>query len=278
MRSALRFISGMVIGVFLIIQAMGLGYANAQAALDGAESKQNEVFNITVGEWPPYISKDLAENGAIAHIIKTIFLDMGIKVRFYHLPWARAYEEAALGHFDATAVWLRVSSREKDFIYSDPLLSEQFVFFHQKSFKFNWTSIKDLKGLTIGGNHISTYGPEIDAAIEKGLVNIDRVNGYKQNFDRLVLGRINLFPMEKNVGYFILRSNFSKEKQKQITHHSKVLFDNFSYLLFSKKSKNNPELIARFNKHLKLFRESGRYDQYMADLSAGKYDQPETNK
>lgn len=250
----------------------GVNNLKAQTTDVGEPPIHSDVINITVGEWPPYISHKLKHNGVIAHIIESVFMEAGIKVRFQFMPWARAYEEAATGRFDGTAVWLLEDSRKKDFLYSDALVSEKFVFFHLKSFNFDWQNIQDLKTVVIGGNHKSTYGSEIDAALEKGFLKMDRVTGYKQNFDRLLLRRIQLFPMEMNVGYFLLRKNYSEKIQKTVTHHSKALFENFSHLLFSKKSKKSAEMWTIFNEKLKLFRENGLYDEYMSRMLSGYYD------
>jgi len=265
----------MVVGGFFLIQAIGFCQAGTQSDLLNETSKHEKVLDITVGEWPPYLSEKLNHSGVVSHMIENVFLDMGIKVRFHFLPWARAYEETGAGRFDGTALWLRTSSREKDFFYSAPILTEKLVFFHLKSYDFDWNELKDLEGTVLGGNLKASYGPRFDAALEAGLLDMDRVSGYKQNFDRLLLGRIQLFPMEVNVGYFLLRKHFSKKQKGRVTHHKKAIFDNFSYLLFPKENTKSLELRNSFDKHLKLFRDSGRYGQFMNNLLKGRYDRPE---
>ena len=233
---------------------------------------EKEFVTISIGEWPPYTSINQKHNGVIAHIITDIFKEMGLKVQFQNMPWARAYEEAASGRFDGTGVWMHKSEREKDFIYSDPILNERFVFFHLKSDALEWSSLSDLKGSVMGGVRQSSYGPEMDAAINSGILTMSRVTHFRQNFFRLLEGRIRLFPMELNVGYSTLKQYVPKDKQNLITHHPKPFLENFSYVLFPRKNQESKKLVAAFNKRLKEFRRTGRYDRYFVDLEAGKYD------
>ena len=84
-------------------------------------------------------------------MLKDIFMDNGYILEFTFYPWERAYWQAALGDKDLTGIWMHKPDRETYFHYSDPILSEKFVFFHRKDFKFDWTSIKDLGNFSILG-------------------------------------------------------------------------------------------------------------------------------
>ena len=197
--------------------------------------RAQEKITIAVGEWPPYISQDQKHNGVISHIITDIFADIGIEASMQFLPWSRAYNDTAKGLFPVTAVWMHKKEREIDFIYSDAVLIEQFVFFHRKNRQFDWKTINDLKEFTIGGINASSYGPELDKALSQEKILIDRVIRPQQNFKKLLHNRIDLFPFELNVGHAMLKKYLSKEEQKKITYHKKPYLNNSSFLLFPKK-------------------------------------------
>ncbi len=46
------------------------------------------------------------------------------------------------------------------------------------------------------------------------------------------------------------------------------------FLLLSKKVPGNEQMLDRFNEGLKQLKESGKYDQIIADALAGKYAKP----
>ena len=239
--------------------------------LNGSNMAFAQTANIAVGDWPPYISQDLKHNGVVSHIIKDVFAAMGMDTSIKFLPWARAYKHASAGSFTATGVWMHKTEREKDFIYSDAILNEQFVFFHNKSFNFNWNTIDDLYGMKMGGVMAYSYGPDLDKALEKGLIEMERIKHPKQNFKMLLRGRIQLNPMEINVGYSSLKKNFTLKEQAQITHHPKAFLNNLSYVLFPKKIENSKELVKRFNNALAKIKASGQYDEYFKNFEAGLY-------
>ena len=110
----MRRIAGLLFALLLSAQAL---------------AQQGTELRISVGDWPPFLTSELRHNGVMAHMISDILADEGYRVTFVFLPWARAYADAAAGKFDATAIWMRKAEREKDFIFSEPLLNEQFVFF-----------------------------------------------------------------------------------------------------------------------------------------------------
>ncbi len=221
-----------------------------------------ETIKIAVGNWPPYFSEKLKHKGVVARMIREIFSAEGYNVTFRFFPWARAYEEAKKGRFDATGIWLKKPGRETDFHYSDPVLNEKHLFFHLKEFQFDWKNIDDLKDLRIGGIIRFSYGEEFDKAEKSGNLRVDRVSTDLQNFKKLLAGRLHIYPQEINVGFHALRSNLKPEEIQRITYHPKILMEKESYLLFSKKIKSNKALIVKFNNGLNRLKNSGNYQRY----------------
>ena len=165
------------------------------------------------------------------------------------------------------------SEREQDFFYSDPVLDEQFVFFHLREVRFDWQTFSDLRGLTLGGGLEYSYGPAFDAFLERGEVPMERVSSDQQNFEKLLKGRIQLYPQERNVGLAALRN--LPGAAAQITHHPRPLLVNQSYLLFPKSLPGSDLLRQRFDQRLQQYRDSGRYQRYFDDLDQGKYSAPQ---
>jgi len=230
-----------------------------------------QTVTVAVGDWPPYITQELKHDGVVTHIISDVFKEMNMMPVVKFLPWTRAYKNTASGSFTATGVWMHKAERENDFIYSDAILTEQFVFFHKTSFKFNWNSISDLTGIKMGGSMASSYGPELDIALKKGLVEMERITYPRQNFRKLLINRIQLHPLEINVGYSSLKKHFTLKEQAKITHHPKPLLNNLSYVLFPKQLKTSKSLVLHFNKVLAKFKSTGQYDQYFKNFKAGLY-------
>lgn len=245
-------------------------YTCLAATTQIAEHANLTELQISAGEWPPFLSEALPHQGVVAHLIRDIFAEAGYQVSFSFLPWARAYHDSANGKYAATAVWMLAEDRTKDFLYSEPVLSEQFVFFHLKQRRFDWQQLTDLRGMLLGGGLGYSYGPAFDQALENKVFKISRVGSTEQNFRRLAAGRIDVFAEEISVGYHTLNHQLP-ELADAISHHPKPLLVNQSFLLFPHNSADSSQLLQLFNQHLQQFKHSGRYQHYFDRLAQGGY-------
>lgn len=209
----------------------------------------HKTVKITAGDWPPFIGQKLEGYGVVAQTITQVFALEGYEVTFTFYPWARAYEKAQSGEYDATAVWMFDEERTQDFYYSDPVSQEQFVFFHHKDLDFEWSEIEDLKGYKLGGGLGYSYGSDLDALIDSKQVTISRVNSPSQNLLRLNHQRIEVYPEERQIGLYNL-SQQPEEVQSNITYHPKPFLNNDGFVMFSKQSPRGKELLAIFNQGL----------------------------
>lgn len=113
-------------------------------------SHAEEVVKLTNGEWPPFTSKDLKHYGVYSHIVSEAFALEGVTVEYGFFPWARGYNYVKEGNWDGSVTWAPTPDKEKDVWFSDQVFLHTKVFFHLKSFPFDWNTIEDLKGLQIG--------------------------------------------------------------------------------------------------------------------------------
>ena len=153
-----------------------------------------ETIRITIGEWAPFLSKDLKHYGLAARIVTESFALEGVKVEYGFFPWARSKFFAQEGEWDGSAVWMHNSERAKDFLFSDSVVEVKNIFFHLKSYSFDWNTIDDLKGIPIGGTIEYSYGEEFQNAEKTGEIEVQRAPSDEINFRKLLAGRIKIFP------------------------------------------------------------------------------------
>lgn len=235
-------------------------------------SNASTTIRITNGEWEPYLSEYSYEFGLVSHIITEAFKQEGISIEWGFFPWKRSLEVARSGLWDASAAWMPTKKREEDFWISEPVINTSFVFFYLKEKKFHWESYIDLKGLHIGLTRGYSYGQAFTDAIDEHDLIVDITTKDEQNFQRLLHGRMDIFPNNPVVGYAQLRKSFTPEQQERITHHPKALVTNSLNLLISKKCKNGRLFFEKFNAGLKKLKNNGRIIQMFKYLNSGKYD------
>jgi polar amino acid transport system substrate-binding protein len=231
-----------------------------------------ETIRLTNGEWQPYFSEHSPHYGFASHIISEAFALVGVRVEYGFFPWKRALESAKKGQWDGGAAFWDSEERRKHFYFSEePVVPTEMAFFHLKSTEFDWNGVEDLKDLKIGATLEYFYGEELDEAEKASLLHIERVGSDELSLKKLLKGRIDVFPGDLMVTYAQIQDTFSAEEAALFTHHPKTFESRGLYLLFSKQVEGNEQMRDLFDKGLRQLKESGRYEEIIADALAGKY-------
>jgi polar amino acid transport system substrate-binding protein len=241
--------------------------ASALAAAAFLPAGANDVITLTSGEWPPYLSQYAPHKGVASRIVSEAFAAEGVTVKYVFRPWKRAYIEAERGEVNGSVIWgpgPGGATRARSFYFSDPVIEGQTVFFHLKSFAFDWNSYADLANVKIGGTAGYDYMFETDARIK-----VDRAATDEASFRKLLAGRFQVLPSDLYGGLALLRSQFTPQEAARITFHHKPYTVTRYHLILSRKVKQNARYLALFNRGLKRLRESGKYAQYMREIDAG---------
>lgn len=230
-----------------------------------------ETVTLTTGEWPPFMSEEFKHGGMGTRIATEAFARAGIAVKYEYLPWKRAYDVARHGEVTGSLAWRKTPAREELFHFSEPLFSEKTVFFHKKSLDFDWKTLKDIGrhvvGLTLG--YATT--DQILPVVEMYGGRADIAPSDESNFQKLVNGRIQVFPCSEEVGYYLLKSKFPPGATDMITNHPKVFIQSPLYLVIGKSIPGGRQIMDRFDKGIIEMREEGLLEKYRQDSIAGKY-------
>jgi polar amino acid transport system substrate-binding protein len=240
--------------LFLVSLLFSLAFATHGAGND-------ETIRITTGHWPPYLDEERPGGGFLAQLIREAFAHEGIRVEFSYFPWSRALALVKSRDYQASAVWSCTRERKREFVYSAPILPYQYVFYHREDMAFDWGSLADLKGMIVGLTQDYSYGQTLSAATESGLLITDVTTSDKANFRKLLLGRIDLFPMDPVVGEVMIAEQLGPVARSRLDFHPKPLRTALYHLLFPEDDPESGRLKRAFNRGLAQLRESGRYQE-----------------
>ena len=238
----------------------------------GAFGQTKDTIRLTNGEWAPFLSKTAPHHGVASHIITEAFALVGVEVEYGFFPWRRSYKLAKEGFWDGSAGYWDREERRRHFFYSDPVAPTTVVFFHLKSKKFDWSTYEDLSEIGVGASLGIDYGKAFNDAEAAGTIHVKWADDDETNLKKLLKGRSDVFPGGLITIYSEIRNKFTAEDAALITHHPKPLFEEPLFLILSKNVAGNEEMLHRFNEGLGLLKESGRWDQIIADGLTGKYD------
>ena len=198
MKSSKFFYSIVLVVVFAII-----GFVGSNLIVNSASAE--EIISIATQEYSPWAGKNLKFNGFVNHVITEAFRRKGYSVKFTYLPFKRGVIETKNGDYSALSYIYFSKDREKEFYLSDPISEEKIVLFHLNSNPIkDWKTLDDLKNYKFGATRGYTYTREFWKAVESKRLKVDIADSDKQNFKKLFVGRIDIFPSGLVNGYRIL--------------------------------------------------------------------------
>ncbi|WP_281557158.1 transporter substrate-binding domain-containing protein [Thalassomonas sp. RHCl1] len=240
-------------------------------SLSAAKGFTQETIRIATGEYPPFFSENAKNYGQVLHLVSEAFAQMNIKVEYGFFPWSRSLELAKHNNWDAACCWAKNRAKQQYFYFSDVVNSAEIVFFHLKSYPFDWHSYDDLTGIEIGATVRYNYGGVFIDADNAGKLSLEIAATDEINFRKLLGGRIKIFPISRKVGYTLLADLFNAEETDLVTHHPKVLVSNITRLLIPKKNPKSQYFVDMFNKGLKMLKASGEYEQHFTEAKSDDY-------
>jgi polar amino acid transport system substrate-binding protein len=238
---------------FLILSVALVGFSSMAAA--------EPTLVIATGEEPPTVSENPKES-FFTEVMREVGREMGVTFEFKFMPWKRC--EYSLEQNDAWGAvpYVATPERREKFFFSDKLFNKKAKFFYysadgtEKNIPF--AELSDLKGYRIGA--VIGYYYE-RGFIDAGL-NVESLPTAEQNWQKLKLGRIDLFPSQELTGRYLLRKLFP-EDYKNFLAIEKPFDESGNYLITSKNYPDTQNLLTRFNAALKTVKANGTYQRIL---------------
>ncbi len=249
-------------------------YVLLLAALSACLSAHaHPVVRVGTGDWVPYVDQSREDGGALSRLVRDIFEAAGYQVEFVYYPWDRNLLMLEHGTLDAVMPYSCSAQRRRISECSDPVVQGEIVLFQRSDKALNWARIEDLKSFRIATTLGYSYGPQFDAALQAGQLQVQQSGKEETGFRLLELGRVDFHPQDRAVGYAMLRRLFTPEARAAITHHPRLLNTEPLHLLFRKGDARADRLREVFNAGLRRLAESGELERLQQALYSGNADQ-----
>ncbi len=94
-----------------------------------------------------------------------------------------------------------------------------------------------------------------------------------QNLRKILADRIQITPIDKEVGLTTIRKNFLQETAAKITCHPKLFGKGTPlYVIFGRRTDKGRQYTELFNRGLEKLEKSGQIEQMWKDFRQGKYE------
>lgn len=219
-----------------------------------------QTIRLATLEWPPYIGENLPEQGYVAELISTAFKRKGYDVTFLFMPWQRALDWVAKGHYEGVTPAYYTKKRAVEYSVSDPFPGAPLVFIKRKNSKIKYTQLKDLIPYKIACAYGYAYTKEFDEAkyLQKSFTNND-TTGYR----RLLFGTVDLWVADKFIAQYTISSHLP-ERAIETEIIKKSLSEQKLYIMFTKKIKDYKKFTQAFNQGLSSVMTDGTFEAILA--------------
>ena len=248
--------------VLLVLYVVGLPsvvLADDQRVTKKSSPQVQELLIMT-GEWTPYVSTTMPNNGFIAEIITQACLAANLKASISFAPWPRC--EAAVQHGKAFGSFPYSSNatRTEFAVFSRPIARSRTVLFYDKEKfpNFSISSLADLKSYLIGGVRGYYYEP----GFTKAGLSVDYSRNEDDALKKLFYGRVDIIPLNELVGRQSVIRLFP-DKGSRIIPSVSALDENDLTLMVSRSYPGADDLLKRFNGGLEEIMQNGLYEKIM---------------
>ena len=226
------------------------------------DSLYAQTLTVYTEEFPPF---NFTENnkivGVSTDVVEAVMKRVGIEYKLESLPWARAFKYAKDRPNALIYSISRRAKREKLFKWIGILVpTVQSVFTLTERTDIAIEQLDDLKRYQIGTtikDARETY------LLNKGfqLEDFQRVGGdtaYLQNFKKLRMRRIDIWPRPDAVAYYIVRkAGYAPQKVLRKVFEFSEISQGGYYIAASKKTSD--EIVEKIQNALKVFKETPKY-------------------
>ncbi len=236
-------------------------------AAGGTEKKP---LLIATGEWPPYTSDTMENQGIATGIVRRAFRQMGVTIELVFYPWARCYESVRTGKVWGAFPYARTEERAGQVDFSDILLysTSKLFYFDRPPKDLRFKTLADLVPFRIGG--VSGFYSE--SLLKKAGIEADYAPKPRNGFEKLMLGRTDLFVSNELAGWHLIHSSFPRRAHRFGTV-SRPLDRNGLRMIVSREHPEGEALLQKFNASLAEVKNELFYRLLMRQLrSCGRPD------
>lgn len=217
-------------------------------------------IKVLTEEFPPY---NYSENGAITgfstEVVRAVLHEIKVRGDFQSMPWARAYEIAQNTENVLIYSIGRSAQREHLFKWVGVIAPTHYYLYSLPSRKLKFEQLHQAKGF-----QTATVNADVGEQflIAQGFVkgqNLQSSNRYELNYEKLKLGRVDLWIMPELVAFHLARQA-GDDPATSLARSLAIreLGSDGYYMAFGAKTPD--ALVARLSKGLATIKTNGTYD------------------
>lgn len=249
-----KVLSGLIVGTILALPVLPL---SAQKAEDRSDTFR---FNVSPNGYPPYLIVDGQEpSGIMWDVVELIVPRLGYDLQAQKIPRKRVDQMLADGYLDGTPRAIEWTEEPKEFLFTDPIVNVEEVFFFANNSRLNYQNPSDLFGKTVL-THLGYLYPEMEPYFYDGRITRFDVPRDRDMFRFLLHGdRFDTVLADRLVGQWILKTEGLKDQFRT----SEAAISQYGFRVMVRP--DWVDFANAFNRELDAIRENGELDAILAN-------------
>ena len=220
-----------------------------------------QVLFVTSNYEPYVIQQDSEASGIFPDIIKAVFDEINLEVKFEFQPWKRGEHTVVTGKAFATFPYLIRQERTEKFDFSDPVIFFFPKFFYMKERfpnGFAWNTLKDFHPYNMGG----ILGFWYEKSFQDAGLKVQYVTTDLQNIHKLTRDRIDFTLIDELVGWSLIKEAYPEQVTAFAVAQKPESTDAF-HIMVSRNYPNANVLLKKFNEGLKTIKNNGTFHEIL---------------
>jgi len=229
-----------------------------------AQASPLAVVPLTTGPgYAPYTDQQSAQGGLAVEVVRAAFQHSGQQIDLKWLPWKRGYALTLAGAFQATFPYSRSPEREKDFIFSDPIVTiRSYLYTRRGDTTLSFNVPASFRGRVICAPQ--GYNAPLESTLQtltaRGEVRFERVPDYSSCMRMLAAGRVDAFTAQDELGLTVLHQT---EADTFVQRSPQPVVSVDLMLIAPRNDPRSQALIDLFNAGLRRSKLDGTYQKLL---------------
>ncbi len=247
---------GALAAVALLLLATGSVRAESAAAMPEL---------VTGPDFAPFTGDDLPQGGLMTELVQRAFKAAGRNYEVRFVPWKRGYDGVVSGRFLASFPFVRTPDRERDALFSDPLIEvRQFVYMSTHT-RMSFTGPADFRGRVVCAPIGFALPVELDAMARRGELTRETPSDLTACVRMVATGRADAFVLDEYTGSTaVIHAGVINDIRVAEQPYATVSL----HLIVGRVTPDASAILAGFNDGLKALKSSDAYQEMLARHTA----------
>ena len=221
---------------------------------------------VTGNDYAPYTGEDLPGGGLVTELVRQAFAVGGRRYDVRFMPWKRGYDGVVLGRFLATFPYVRTPEREREVLFSDPVIEvRQFVYLSKRStMEFHGGDsggVTDFRGRTVCQPAGYALPAELEELVQLGRLTRHTPSDLGACMRMVATGRADALVIDEySAAAAIARAGLAEEIRVSERPFAVVTL----HLVVGRATPGAEAMVAAFNDGLKTLKQQGVYLRLLA--------------